>query len=383
MAKVLVAEDERNVRLSLVYILYDAGYDVIEAKNGAVALQMATQEQPDLILLDVMMPMMNGFEVLKRLRENSATETIPVVLLTALPPREGEQDGLKLGVAHYITKPWKPGMVELTVKVALRDSGKTDHQKDDESLVWAGATSYRKTPGGQEVANTIKLGEQLALLEKKLDGGLTSGSLTLIEGATSAGTSILGQHLVYGALEDGRRVTCFSSEHTAISMAKQMSSIGLGVSKYLQDQRLNIFPVEEPIPDEDRVPMLGALALDMERLAKENEFIVVDAITNLAGYSQDQSIIGFFSACKRVCAKGMTVVIVVHSYAFDEGMLVRLSAMCDAHLKLRVGKMKDKVVRVAEVVKVNSVELDRDNTVSFEVEAGSGIRFIHFSQAKV
>ena len=234
MTKVLVADDERNVRLSLVYILFDAGYDVIEAGDGAETVQKATQEQPDLILLDVMMPVKNGFEVLNRLRENFATETIPVVLLTALPPADGEQDGLNLGVTHYITKPWEPGAVELTVKVALRDSGKTIHQKDEESVVWAGSTSYRKTPGEQEVASIIRLGEQLELLEKKLGGGLTSGSLTLIEGATSAGTSVLGQHLVYGALENGRRVTCFTSQHTPISMVKQMSSIGLSISKYLQ-----------------------------------------------------------------------------------------------------------------------------------------------------
>lgn len=383
MAKVLVADDERNVRLSLVYILYDAGYEVMETEDGDVALQKSTHEQPDLILLDVMIPVVNSFDVLNRLRENPATESIPVVLLTALPPAEGEQDGLKLGVTHYITKPWEPGSVELTVKVVLRDSGKSNHQKDEESVVWAGSTAYRKAPEGREAANIIKLGEQLALLEKKLGGGIPSGSLTLIEGATSAGTSVLAQHIVYGALEDGRRVTCFTSQHTAMSMVKQMGSIGLGISKYLRDERLYIYPVDEPLSDEDGGPMLGALALDMERLPKENELIVLDAITNLAGYSQDQSIVGFFLACKRVCAKGRTVVVAAHSYTFDESMLTRLSAVCDAHLKLRVGKVRDKVVRILEVVKANAVDLNRDNTISFEVEAGSGIRIIPFSQAKV
>ena len=75
--------------------------------------------------------------------------------------------------------------------------------------------------------------------------------------------------------------------------------------------------------------------------------------------------------------------IVAHSYAFDESMLVRLSAVFDAHLKLRVGKVRDKVVRMLEVVKTNGVELKRDNTVRFEVEAWSGIRIIPFSQARV
>ena len=178
LAKVLVADDERNVRLSLVYILFDAGYDVIEAEDGPMALEMACQERPDLILLDVVMPGMDGFRVLEKIRENPATEAIPVVMLTALPAEEGERDGMKLGVTHYITKPWDPETVELTARVALRDGKATNRQREMNSSVWAGSTSYRATPGGHGVTNVIKIGDQLTLLEKKLGGGLPLGSLT-------------------------------------------------------------------------------------------------------------------------------------------------------------------------------------------------------------
>ena len=135
MAKVLIADDERNVRRSLEYILSDAGYEVIEAKDGAAALQKAEQEQPDLILLDVGMPKMDGFEVLKKLKANTATEKIPVVLLTALALVKGEQYGMKLGATHYIPKPWNPEIVKLTVKVALRGSEKPNQAEDDNSFV--------------------------------------------------------------------------------------------------------------------------------------------------------------------------------------------------------------------------------------------------------
>ena len=74
--------------------------------------------------------------------------------------------------------------------------------------------------------------------------------------------------------------------------------------------------------------------------------------------------------------------VAAHSYAFDEAVFLRLSALCDAHLKLRGGKVRSKLVRILEVVKVNNVELDRDNSISFEVEANAGIRIIPFSQAK-
>ena len=383
LAKVLVVDDERNVRLSLVYILFDAGYDVIEAEDGAAAVQKAVQEQPDLVLLDVMMPVMDGFQVLTKLQENPATEAIPVILLTALPPSEGEQDGMKMGVSHYITKPWDPESVELIVKLTLRHSERSNQARDDSPMVWAGSTSYQRSPIGPGDAKTISLGEQLALLQKKMGGGLASGSMTMIEGATSAGTSVLGQHMIYGALEDRRRVVYFTSQHTPISLAKQMGSIGLPASKYIQDERLCVFPVEEPALDEDCEPMLAALALDIRRLPKENDLIVVDAITTLANHCQDDAVVGFFSDCKRICSEGKTIVIVVHSYALNENVYTRLGAVCDAHLKLRVGKLRDKVVRVLEVVKANAVELNRDNTISFEVEAGSGMRIIPFSQAKV
>ena len=326
LAKVLVADDERNVRMSLVYILFDAGYDVIEAEDGPSALDKACEELPDLILLDVMMPGMDGFQVLTNIRENPALEATPVVMLSALPPMEGEQDGMKLGVTHYITKPWDPQTVELTARVALRRREETIHQNGINSVLWAGSKSNQTAPTGQGVADVIGIGDRLMPLGKIPGGGLTAGSLTLMEGAAAAGTSILGQHIVYGALKNDRRVVCFTSQHTALSLARTMGSFGMGVSKYLEDGSLCIYPVEELAPDDDSGPMLATLALDIERLPAEYELAVVDAVTNLVGSSQEQEVAGFFSSCRRVCSTGRTVVAVAHSYGLNERMLARLSA---------------------------------------------------------
>ena len=77
------------------------------------------------------------------------------------------------------------------------------------------------------------------------------------------------------------------------------------------------------------------------------------------------------------------MVAVAHSYALDERHVYPAQCpVCDTHLKLRVGKVRDKVVHMLEVVKTNSVELNQDNTISFEVESGSGIRIIPYSQTK-
>jgi len=123
MARVLVADDEQDIREALVDILLNAGHDVIEAEDGDAALKKGGQEYPDIILLDVMMPLMDGFEVLRRLRESPDTEDIPVVMLTAVEAAKGEGVAMELGVEHYITKPWEPGVVEATIRVLLREAG--------------------------------------------------------------------------------------------------------------------------------------------------------------------------------------------------------------------------------------------------------------------
>ena len=85
MTKVLVVEDEGDLRTLLVDTLADQGYDVLDAANGADALELASHEAPDMILLDLGLPDMDGFEVLSRLRENPDTQPLPVVILSAVP----------------------------------------------------------------------------------------------------------------------------------------------------------------------------------------------------------------------------------------------------------------------------------------------------------
>ena len=121
--KVLVAEDERDIRELIGFTLRYAGFDVVLTKNGAEAVEKAPDEQPDLIMLDVRMPKMTGYEACRALKDDPATGTIPVVFLSA-KGQDGEiEQGLDLGALEYIVKPFAPDALITQVKRILERAG--------------------------------------------------------------------------------------------------------------------------------------------------------------------------------------------------------------------------------------------------------------------
>ena len=124
MGKILVADDEPDMRALLSDLLEEAGHEVTEAENGQVAVQKVQLELPDLVLLDVLMPMMNGIQVLQRLRNDPATEKLPVILLTAFSLSDEENGILDSPNTYHVTKPWRRGVVETAVSCALAQSNK-------------------------------------------------------------------------------------------------------------------------------------------------------------------------------------------------------------------------------------------------------------------
>ena len=106
--KILVVDDERHIVRLVQVNLERAGYQVVSAFDGKEALKKVVSEQPNLIVLDVMMPHMDGFEVLKRLRGNAATKNIPVIMLTAKAQDADVFRGWASGVDCYLTKPFNP-----------------------------------------------------------------------------------------------------------------------------------------------------------------------------------------------------------------------------------------------------------------------------------
>jgi len=121
-AKILLVEDEPENQLVIGLILTTEGYNVITADRGDAALKLAVGEKPDLILLDVMMPEINGYEVLERLRSNPETAGIPVVLLTALAQEKDVEKAVEAGVNGFVAKPFEPAELISCVRAALSHS---------------------------------------------------------------------------------------------------------------------------------------------------------------------------------------------------------------------------------------------------------------------
>ena len=129
---ILVAEDQQTIRSLIEYKLRNSGYTVVSVADGAAALKKAVELKPDLVLLDVMMPLMTGFEVLAALKQNEETKRIPVLLVTAQSKEDEVLKGLELGADDYVTKPFNPRELIYRVKAILK---RTQNREADSSAV--------------------------------------------------------------------------------------------------------------------------------------------------------------------------------------------------------------------------------------------------------
>ena len=127
--RILVVDDEEGIRVLCRVNLQIAGYDVLEAADGTSALELARRERLDLIFLDVMMPQMDGWDVLRRLKEDVATASIPVVMLTA---RTSEADQIRAwgeGILDYLAKPFNPQALEEFAAIAMQPRDAAEDQE--------------------------------------------------------------------------------------------------------------------------------------------------------------------------------------------------------------------------------------------------------------
>jgi phosphate regulon transcriptional regulator PhoB len=119
-ARVLVVEDERDVAELIRYNLSKEGYDVVVAPTGGDALKQAREVQPDIVLLDIMVPQLNGWEVCRRLKQDAETRKIPVIMLTGRVDEGDKVLGFEMGADDYVTKPFSPRELVARIRAVAR-----------------------------------------------------------------------------------------------------------------------------------------------------------------------------------------------------------------------------------------------------------------------
>lgn len=218
-------------------------------------------------------------------------------------------------------------------------------------------------------------------MDARLGGGIAVESLTVIEGPPASGKSVICQQVAYGSLRSGVNVAFYTSDSNPKPLLDQMSSIAFDVTDYFLMDFLRIYRMQVSGRGENSVVLFDRLADHIAALPAEYKVIIVDSITRIVTHGQEVGIMDFFSACKELCETGRTIFLVVHTYAFGEGMLARVRSLCDSHLSFRLEEMRDVVIKVMEVTKVRNADR-KDNTMSFDVEPGLGLKTIPMSRAR-
>jgi DNA-binding response OmpR family regulator len=123
MARILLAEDERHIGDMVTFRLTNGGHQVVRAHDGEEALRLAAAEAPDLVILDVMMPVLDGFQVLRQLKADPALAAIPVIMLTAKGRESDVLAGLSGGAVDYVVKPFSLKELTARIEAVLRRAG--------------------------------------------------------------------------------------------------------------------------------------------------------------------------------------------------------------------------------------------------------------------
>ncbi|HBG45387.1 MAG TPA: DNA-binding response regulator [Deltaproteobacteria bacterium] len=134
-SRILVVDDEHDILNLLEYNLKKAGFQVLLARDGPEAIESARANMPELVLLDIMLPDMEGTEVLKRLKSNDTTRSIPVIMLTAKGEEIDKIIGFELGAEDYITKPFSPRELILRVKAVLKRTSERPQDEEGNRLI--------------------------------------------------------------------------------------------------------------------------------------------------------------------------------------------------------------------------------------------------------
>ena len=218
-------------------------------------------------------------------------------------------------------------------------------------------------------------------IDKKIGGGLPPGSLTLVEGDPDSGKSVVVQQLTYGALKERFSVALYLSETSTRDFLNQMEDLGMSTMDYYLVGRLAAFQANLRVDKEKAERLLERLIRHIEK-SDSHELFVVDSITSLLFQFDERFVLSFLATCKDLADSGRTIMVTLHSYAISEALRLRASSICDAHLRLRIEELGKQLVRTLEVSKIRGAVKTVDNSVSFSVEPGLGLKSIPISKTK-
>ena len=175
--KILVVDDEAVLVETIAYNLEQAGYQVTTAADGASALEIVRREPPDLIILDIMLPEMDGLEVCRQLRRDGGTTATPIIMLTAKGDEIDKVVGLEVGADDYVTKPFGRRELLARVRALLRRANPTPEDGNAQHV--SGDTSQAQRPGRELLAGPVRIdlagrrvncrGKDLELQPKQFD----------------------------------------------------------------------------------------------------------------------------------------------------------------------------------------------------------------------
>jgi flagellar protein FlaH len=218
-------------------------------------------------------------------------------------------------------------------------------------------------------------------IDKKLGGGVPVGSLVLVEGQSDAGKSVFCQQMIWGSLNNNFKTVIFTTENTVKSLVPQMRSLGLEVLDHLLLGWLRIYAMK---PSQIKGTATSTFDTIISTMQKDDQYqlYIVDSLTPIVSKTKGDETLAYFENCKSLCDKGKTILNVTHTYAFEQDFLIRIRSVCDAHFKLLIEKVGDKLVKTLEVAKIRGAVQSTGNILSFDVEPEIGMKIMPMSRAK-
>ncbi|MBC7237736.1 MAG: response regulator [Chloroflexi bacterium] len=348
--RILLVDSDPNWASFTLGCLRREGYRTMLVNGLAEGLEKASKMEPDLILVDADTVMLPWEELASEFRKEPAIAEVPFVLLTSQGLDQASHKSDAEPPADVLFKPFEAEELLAKIRPLLQNRN-----------------------GRRSVISTGN-----AEMDGKMGGGIPLGSLTLVEGSSGAGKSVLVQQLIWGSLHDSYRLALFTSENTVRSLVSQMQSLSLNILDYLLLGKLGVYPIE--------VSGLGSRALDvlLQAISSQSwrDMIFIDSLTSAMAHCAPEQVLGFLEGCKRLCANGVTIVVVLHSHSVTKELLIRIRSLCDAHLQLRTEEMGQKLIRMMEVTKIRGADKTTGNIISFDVEPGWGMRIIPINKVK-